>query len=131
MEKLLNSGTTLVVDRYSFSGIAYTTVKGKSFEWCKFPERGLVKPDLVFYLKATVNSLENREDFGTEIYEKGEIQKKVATIFEEFSDKNPDYWRKIDGGRSIEAVKEDIVKEAEAVLENVKESPIQLLWPLD
>lgn len=131
MEKLLNSGTTLIVDRYSFSGIAYTAVKGKSFEWCKTPERGLVKPDLVFYLKTTVKSLENRDDFGTEIYEKGDIQKKVAKIFEEFCEKDADYWRLIDGGRTIEAVKEDIVKEADRVLENVKGSPVELLWPID
>lgn len=131
MEKLLNSGTTLVVDRYSFSGIAYTTVKGKSFEWCKFPERGLVKPDLVLYLKTSVNSLENREDFGSEIYEKSDIQKKVAKIFEEFCENDSEYWRKIDGGRTIEAVKEDIVKEVEQVLENVKDSPIELLWPMN
>lgn len=131
MEKMLSSGTTLIVDRYSFSGIAYTTVKGKSFEWCKFPERGLVKPDLVLYLKSSVSSLENREDFGTEIYEKGEIQKKVAAIFEDFCEKNPDYWRMIDGGRTIEAIQEDIIKEADTVLHQVNESPIELLWPLD
>eukprot|EP00976_Prorocentrum_cordatum_P110874 1195276-Prorocentrum_minimum.AAC.6 len=73
MEKKLKEGTTLVVDRYSFSGVAFTSAKEKEgidLDWCKTvhlrctselsfefeddmeaPERGLIAPDCVMYLK--------------------------------------------------------------------------------
>eukprot|EP00268_Persea_americana_P065563 TRINITY_DN876_c0_g1_i9.p1 TRINITY_DN876_c0_g1~~TRINITY_DN876_c0_g1_i9.p1 ORF type:complete len:220 (+),score=38.79 TRINITY_DN876_c0_g1_i9:258-917(+) len=50
MESKLKSGTTLVVDRYSYSGVAFSAAKGLDIEWCKAPEIGLVAPDLVVYL---------------------------------------------------------------------------------
>ncbi|CAL5361967.1 unnamed protein product [Camellia sinensis] len=50
MENKLRSGTTLIVDRYSFSGVAFSSAKGLDIEWCKAPEMGLLAPDLVLYL---------------------------------------------------------------------------------
>ncbi|KAM2537325.1 hypothetical protein TB2_022904 [Malus domestica] len=50
MESKLKSGTTLVVDRYSYSGVAFSSAKGLDIEWCKAPEIGLLAPDLVVYL---------------------------------------------------------------------------------
>jgi thymidylate kinase len=35
MESKLLSGTTLVVDRYSYSGVAFSAAKGIDIEWCK------------------------------------------------------------------------------------------------
>lgn len=29
------SGTTLIVDRYSYSGVAFSTAKGLDIQWCK------------------------------------------------------------------------------------------------
>lgn len=77
MESKLRSGTTLIVDRYSFSGVAFSSAKGLDVEWCKVklftytftltrlgmglimhhlshwlqaPDAGLLTPDLVIYL---------------------------------------------------------------------------------
>ncbi|KAL3332701.1 hypothetical protein AABB24_032987 [Solanum stoloniferum] len=50
MEEKLKSGTTLIVDRYSYSGVAFSSAKGLDIEWCKAPEIGLLAPDLVVYL---------------------------------------------------------------------------------
>merc|ERR1719414_2623299 len=33
----LNRGTTIVCDRYAFSGVAYSAAKGLNFEWCQAP----------------------------------------------------------------------------------------------
>lgn len=66
MEKLLKDGITLIVDRYSYSGVAFSTAKGLDFEWCKAPERGLLKPDLVFLLNLPSAALANRCGFGEE-----------------------------------------------------------------
>ena len=44
----LKSGTTVVCDRYAFSGVAYTAAKEvKTIDWCKAPDRGLPSPDKV------------------------------------------------------------------------------------
>merc|ERR1711907_505279 len=40
----LNQGTTIVCDRYAFSGVAYTAAKGLAFDWCQAPDRGLPCP---------------------------------------------------------------------------------------
>ncbi|PWZ16906.1 Thymidylate kinase [Zea mays] len=50
MESKLLSGTTLIVDRYSYSGVAFSAAKGLDIEWCKAPENGLIAPDLVILL---------------------------------------------------------------------------------
>ncbi|KAJ0788826.1 putative thymidylate kinase, P-loop containing nucleoside triphosphate hydrolase [Helianthus annuus] len=34
-KRLLKSGTPLIVDRYSYSGVAYSSAKGLDIEWCK------------------------------------------------------------------------------------------------
>ena len=40
-----------MVDRYAFSGVAFSAAKGTlSMDWCKGPDRGLPKPDLVLFL---------------------------------------------------------------------------------
>ena len=36
----LNNGYTLIVDRYAYSGIAYSNAKGVDFEWCKQCDKG-------------------------------------------------------------------------------------------
>ncbi|KAJ0700792.1 putative dTMP kinase [Helianthus annuus] len=41
MEAKLKSGTSLIVDRYSYSGVAFSSAKGLDIEWCKkAAERG-------------------------------------------------------------------------------------------
>lgn len=42
MEAKLKSGTTLIVDRYSYSGVAFSSAKGLDIQWCK------VKTHLVY-----------------------------------------------------------------------------------
>lgn len=45
----LKNGTTLVVDRYSYSGITYSLAKGLDPLWTCQPEVGLPRPDLVIF----------------------------------------------------------------------------------
>lgn len=35
MENKLRNGTTLVVDRYSYSGVSFSAAKGLDVNWCK------------------------------------------------------------------------------------------------
>lgn len=52
---LLKSGKTLIVDRYAYSGVAFSAAKGLPLEWCKSPDEALPAPDKVFdsFLKTT------------------------------------------------------------------------------
>jgi dTMP kinase len=76
----LQSGTTLVVDRYAYSGVAYSAAKGvpgMDVEWCRNPDIGLPAPDLVVYLRVSNAVAAARSGFGEERYEKAEFQDKV------------------------------------------------------
>lgn len=66
MEKMLYDGITLVVDRYSYSGVAFSAAKGLDVEWCKAPEAGLLKPDMVLLLTMTADAITKRGGFGKE-----------------------------------------------------------------
>lgn len=35
MEAKLKAGVNLIVDRYSYSGVAFSAAKGLDIEWCK------------------------------------------------------------------------------------------------
>lgn len=80
MEKLLKDGVTLIVDRYSFSGVAFSAAKGLDFEWCKAPEKGLLKPDLVLFLHLSAATIEKRGGFGNERYDEIHAEMRIVQI---------------------------------------------------
>lgn len=48
LTQALESGKNVIIDRYAFSGVAFSAAKeGLSFEWCRQPDRGLPKPGKV------------------------------------------------------------------------------------
>lgn len=61
MESKLKSGTTLVVDRYSYSGVAFSSAKGLDIEWCKVVISWifffLVSPRKVYVLNLILNKM--------------------------------------------------------------------------
>ena len=90
----LQSGITIVVDRYAFSGVCYSAAKGGlSLDWCKGPDVGLPKPDIVFFLDIPMEMGAKRGDFGAERYEKCAFQAKVRQNFLSLAD--PD-WKVLD-----------------------------------
>ncbi|VVC99216.1 unnamed protein product [Leptidea sinapis] len=46
----LETGITVIVDRYCYSGVAFSAAKGLDLNWCKASDMGLPKPDKVFFL---------------------------------------------------------------------------------
>ncbi|XP_028070878.1 thymidylate kinase-like isoform X1 [Camellia sinensis] len=106
MENKLRSGTTLIVDRYSFSGVAFSSAKGLDIEWCK---------------KAA-----ERGGYGGERYEQLEFQRKVARSYQILHDAS---WKTIDACLPIEDVEKQL---QEAVLDCVttceKGKPLSQLW---
>lgn len=125
MEKDLRAGTTIIVDRYSYSGIAYSSAKGLDFEWCKVPEKGLLKPDLVVYLTLTDEVMARRGGFGEERYESSEMQKKVKKMFEKLIE--TPLWQVIDADKTEVDLGEELEKLVSEKIQNVDED-IQTLW---
>lgn len=64
----LLAGTTIICDRYAYSGVAYSVAKGLDFDWCCAPDRGLPRPDAVFYLRSKPEQLQARGGYGEERY---------------------------------------------------------------
>ncbi|XP_028100380.1 thymidylate kinase-like [Camellia sinensis] len=106
MENKLRSGTTLIVDRYSFSGVAFSSAKGLDIEWCK---------------KAA-----ERGGYGGERYEQLEFQRKVARSYQILHDAS---WKTIDAYLPIKDVEKQL---QEVVLDCVttcqKGKPLSQLW---
>ncbi|XP_055919026.1 thymidylate kinase [Eupeodes corollae] len=128
MKQLLNSGTTLVVDRYSYSGVAYSTAKGLSFDWCQAPEKGLIQPDIVFYLKADIDALTSRSNFGEERYEKKEFQKSVSNVFNQIYEAEKSYWTEVSAQQDANSIHDLVSKESENLIAEVGNKPLKLLW---
>lgn len=121
MIRKLQSGITLVVDRYSHSGVAFTAAKGVpglDVEWCKASENGLVKPDCLLYLHAPVETAAGRGGFGQERYENLDMQNRVKGQFELLREKE---WVLIDANRTIEEVEVDVQRAAEEAVEACKQ----------
>ena len=86
----IESGTHVIIDRYAFSGVAFTAAKGLDFEWCKNPDRGLPKPDVVIQLNVDEECAKGRGGFGEERYEKVEFQRRVRSLYAKLSEENKD-----------------------------------------
>jgi hypothetical protein len=81
----LAAGTTLVVDRYAYSGVAFTAAKhvpGLDASWCMAPDAGLPAPDAVFFLSLPAQAAEARGGYGEERYEKAAFQAEVLKQFQ-------------------------------------------------
>ena len=77
IEAKLKVGTSLIVDRYSYSGVAFSTAKGLDLSWCKAPEVGLPTPNLFIYLDIIPEIAAEHGHYGGERYEQLHFQKKV------------------------------------------------------
>ena len=106
IEKLIKSGQTVIVDRYSHSGIAYSLAKGLPLDFCLTSDKGLPKPDLILYFNCNPTMAAARAEYGVEKYEKLEFQTRVYEEFKRF-------WKEfeiIDAEQSIENVTREVEK---------------------
>jgi dTMP kinase len=126
IRSLLEAGTTVVCDRYAFSGIAYTGAKGVDLDWCAAPDAGLPAPDLTLYLEVPVEVAEARGEYGEERYEKREFQAKVRTAFEGLKARFPE-WQVVDGQPPPPEVHAKVLALAEGALASAAGAPIGTL----
>lgn len=81
---LLASGTTVICDRYYHSGIVYSAAKQNpslTLPWARAPDVSLPRPDLVLFLDLEEAVARSRGGWGGEVYEKGEMQRRVRELF--------------------------------------------------
>lgn len=119
--QLLASGTTIVCDRYYYSGMVYSAAKQNPslpLAWARSPEVGLPRPDLVVFLDLEEEAAKARGGWGEERYEKKEMQERVRELFwglkkgtvgEAFAEEREDLVV-VDAGGSVEGVAEEIWK---------------------
>lgn len=115
--RTLEEGTHIVMDRYSFSGTAFSSAKGLDREWCFAPERGLPAPDAVAFLSITPEEAEKRGDYGEERYEKVEFQRRVGVAFEEL--RRGRGWHVVQAARTRDEVHADVAAVAEKAIAEV------------
>ncbi|CDU21011.1 thymidylate kinase [Plasmodium yoelii 17X] len=126
IKNLLINGVWVICDRYAYSGVAYSSGALKlPKEWCMNPDKGLIKPDAVCYLNLPPTHAKNRSEYGKEIYEKFEIQKRIYEAYEHFS--NEDYWINIDATKSIQEIHKTIVEEISKRCSS-KKKQFEYLW---
>mmetsp|Transcript_24460 Transcript_24460/g.56863 ORF Transcript_24460/g.56863 Transcript_24460/m.56863 type:complete len:293 (-) Transcript_24460:68-946(-) len=124
----LNQGTTVICDRYAFSGVAYTAAKGLDFEWCKAPDRGLPAPDAIFYLHVDPKVGQSRANFGDERYENATMQANVRKEFQRPELRAGVSWHDVDGDRPIDDIHAEIRKAVDAVRAEKGQSAVEPLW---
>lgn len=138
MEAKLRAGTTLIVDRYAFSGIAFTHAKAHknpslTLDWCSSPDVGLLSPDLVLFLNVSPDVAQARGGFGQERYETEEIQKNVRKAFAEVKEKvrtqaTQIQWVDLSADGSMDEVRQEILKQALQLVQ--RDSLPGLRWDL-
>ncbi|XP_068228227.1 thymidylate kinase-like [Palaemon carinicauda] len=122
----LLSGTSVIIDRYAFSGVAFSAAKeGMSLEWCKQSDIGLPKPDRVLFLDLSMEEAQRRGQYGEERYEKAEFQKRVNENYRLLRDES---WKVIDANKTVEALQKELVAEVLNVIGSIDGVKIGKLW---
>lgn len=132
----LEAGTTVVCDRYAFSGIAFTAAKvphplakpqsssdilqGISYEWCRTPDVGLPAPDLVLFFDLSPEAARLRGAYGEERYESTVIQTAVRGIFAQIGKDVAEKWHVVDAGESIDLVTSKVAGVVDRLIEQEK-----------
>ena len=107
ISKLYN-GVNIILDRYAFSGVAYSIAKGESVEWCLYPDQGLPRPDIVFQLDTDLDKIKIRDKFGEERHDNVEFLIKVKQAYCNFH--NYSYWNILDASNDVDEIHNNIIK---------------------
>jgi dTMP kinase len=130
------AGTTVVVDRYYYSGCVYSAAKrnpSMTLEWCRQPEVGLPRPDVCLFLDVSAEDAAKRGGFGEERYEKQEFQDRVRELFGEMrrhEDEGEDIVV-VDAGGSVEEVEKEVRRVVEGRIggEGTQAGQLRLIRP--
>jgi dTMP kinase len=126
----LEAGITVIVDRYYYSGCVYSAAKhnpSMTLEWCRKPDVGLPRPDLCIFLEISAEDAAKRGGYGTEKYEKKEMQDRVRELFEVLMQrKEGEDFVRINAGSSLEDVQENVKEEVDKCIKHVDKENMPL-----
>jgi dTMP kinase len=130
MQADLEAGITIIVDRYYYSGCVYSAAKqnpSMTLEWCRKPDVGLPRADLCIFLDISAEDAAKRGGYGTEKYEKKEMQDRVRELFETLMQrKEGEDFVRINAGSSLENVQEKVKEEVNRCIERVDKENMPL-----
>ncbi|KAI9721657.1 MAG: Thymidylate kinase [Chrysothrix sp. TS-e1954] len=126
IETDIRAGTTIIVDRYYYSGSVYSAAKDNptlSLEWARRADEGLPRPDVCIFLDISSQEGAKRGGFGAEKYENPEMQDRVRRLFSHLR-ASPDGSDiiAIDGGESLDDVQRRVQAIAKQTMEAVASS---------
>ena len=130
MRELLNAGVNLVVDRYAFSGVAYSAAKpGLSLHWCRQPDVGLLRPDLVLYLHLAPEEAARRCRLRPGALRNARLSD--AGWRPIMSDCGRPYWRRVDAARHPDTVCGELLSLAQQCVSAERTADPLPLWEGD
>ena len=106
VQPALDEGRVVVSDRYVYSSLAYQGSAGLGLEWILCINEHALKPDLALFIDVDPEAVQRRLKERKSLMENLETQRKVRDIYLKFVEKGE--LLKIDGGKSTEAVAEEI-----------------------
>lgn len=129
LENCLYSGTNIIVDRYAFSGIVYSSAKhipDMSLNWCINPDCGIPQPDLIIFMDIKPSICSNRAEFGNEVYETNAFQQEVYQQFKLLF-KGYANILNVDASQSIDAI-HNVIKHT--VMSKINEIQKKVILPI-
>ena len=129
IKSTLAAGTTIICDRYAYSGLAFSVAKktGLSYEWCLHPDIGLPAPDIAFFLDVAPEVARTRGGFGEERYEKEELQAAVRQVFRQIGSDVQERWEVVDANRTQGEVEDELWAKVEP-LANGLQGELKTMW---
>lgn len=126
---LLAAGTTIVCDRYAYSGLAFSVAKdtGLSYEWCLSPDIGLPAPDIVFFLDVSPEVARTRGGFGDERYEKEELQAAVRKVFKQIGEDVQERWEMVDANQNQIEVEQVLWNKVKPFIDGM-DTDLAVMW---
>lgn len=123
---LLKARNTVILDRYAYSGLAYSLAKGVSSKAAlQGDDQGLPEPDIVFYLRIDPNKAKLREGYGDEVFETPGFQQIVQRHFEGMMDAS---FVPIDSDLSKERISHIVLETIDRFEWSGKERRLGKLW---
>lgn len=109
--ELLRRGTHVVLDRYAFSGLAFSVAKNLPMFWCMQPDAGLPAPDIIFFLDVSPETIATRSGYGQERLENVELQKRAYEAYQQMLCDYTLPWVKLDASHCMFEIHNQVISE--------------------
>jgi dTMP kinase len=109
IEKIVNSGTTVIMNRYYQSNLVYGISKGLKLDWLLSLDKGMPKADLVIVIDIRPKTLVSRSKNVVDTFEKDlELIRRVKKNYRILANKFN--WRIVEGEESVDEVHSQVLR---------------------